>query len=149
MGPLFADEPAGDDLVSGTIYVLRSKSEHPAVAANREVLHKIGVTGGKVETRIANASLDPTFLVADAEIIATYELYNINRVKLENLIHRVFDPAQLEIEIRDRFGNLVKPRERFLVPLFVVNEAVERIRDGSITGYVYDPKAARLVKAAS
>jgi hypothetical protein len=119
------------------------------VAANREVLHKIGATGGKVETRIANASLDPAFLMADAEIIATYELYNINRVKLENLIHRVFDPAQLEIDIRDRFGNLVKPREWFLVPLFVVNEVVERIRDGSITGYVYDPKAARLVKAAS
>jgi hypothetical protein len=95
------------------------------VAANREVLHKIGVTGGKVETRIADASLDPTFLMAYA-VIATYELYNINRVKLENLIHRVFDPAQLEIEIRDRFGNLVKPREWFLVPLFVVNEVVER-----------------------
>ena len=55
----------------------------------------------------------------------------------------------MEIEIGDRFGNLVKPREWFLVPLFVVNELVERIRDGSITGYVYDPKAARLVKAAS
>jgi hypothetical protein len=55
----------------------------------------------------------------------------------------------VEIEIRDRFGNLVKPREWFLVPLFVVNEVVERISDGSITGYVYDPKAARLVKAAS
>jgi len=53
---------------------------------------------------------------------------------LENLIHRVFDPAQLQIEIRDRFGNLVKPREWFLVPLLVVNEMVERIRDGSITG---------------
>ena len=61
----------------------------------------------------------------------------------------MFDPAQLEIEIRDRFGNLVKPREWFLVPLFVVNEVVERIRDGSITGYVYDPNAPRLVKAAS
>jgi hypothetical protein len=62
---------------------------------------------------------------------------------LENLIHRVFDPAQLEMEIRDRFGNLVKPCEWFLVPLFVFNEMVERIRNGSITGYVYDPNAAR------
>jgi hypothetical protein len=57
--------------------------------------------------------------------------------------------GHVEIEIGDCFGNLVKPREWFLVPLFVVNELVERIRDGSITGYVYDPKAARLVKAAS
>jgi hypothetical protein len=147
-GPLFAGEHADDDLASGTIYVLRSKSEHPVVAANRDVLHKIGVTGGKIATRITNANLDPTFLMADVEVIATYELYNISRIKLENLIHRVFDPAQLEIEIRDRFGNPVRPREWFLVPLFVVNEVVERIKDGTITQYVYDPTAARLVKAA-
>jgi hypothetical protein len=148
-GPLFADEPEGDDLASGTIYVLRSKSDNPVFAANRDVLHKIGVTGGKVETRLANAALDPTFLLADVEIIATYELYNINRIKLENVIHRVFDPAQLDIELRDRFGNPVKPREWFLVPLFVVNEVVERIKDGSITQYIYDPTGARLVKVAS
>ena len=148
-GPLFAEEPADDDLTSGTIYVLRSKSDHPVVAANRDVLHKIGVTGGKIETRIANAKLDPTFLMADVEVVATYELYNVNRVKLENVIHRVFDPVQLDIEIRDRFGNPVRPREWFLVPLFVVNEVIERIRDGTITQYIYDPTTARLVKAAS
>jgi len=145
-GPLFGDEPEAEDLASGTIYVLRSKSDNPVVAANRDVLHKIGVTGGKVETRLGNAALDPTFLLADVDVVATYVLYNINRVKLENLIHRVFDPAQLDIEIKDRFGNPVKPREWFLVPLFVVDEAVERIKDGSITKYVYDPKAAKLVK---
>jgi hypothetical protein len=144
-GPLFADEHDADDLASGTIYVLRSKSDNPLVAANRDVLHKIGVTGGKVETRLANASLDPTFLLADVEVVATYVLYNVNRVKLENLIHRVFDPAQLDIEIKDRFGNPVRPHEWFLVPLFVVNEVVERIKDGTITQYVYDPTAARLV----
>jgi len=147
-GPLFAEERADDDLASGTIYVLRSKSDHPVVSANRDVLHKIGVTGGKVETRIANASLDPTFLMADVEVIATYELYNVKRIKLEKLIHRVFDAAQLDIEIRDRFGNPIRPREWFLVPLFVVNEVVKRIKDGTITQYVYDPKAARLVKTA-
>jgi hypothetical protein len=148
-GPLFADEPAGDDLASGTIYVLRSKSDNPVVAASRDVLHKIGVTGGKVETRIANAKLDPTFLMAEVEVVATYELYNVSRIRLENLIHRVFDPVQLDIEIRDRFGNPVRPREWFLVPVFVVNEVVERIKDGTITQYVYDPAAARLVKARS
>jgi hypothetical protein len=147
-GPLFADETNDDDLASGTIYVLRSKSAHPIVAANRDVLHKIGVTEGKIETPITNANLDPTFLMAEVEVIATYELYNINRIKLENLVHRVFDPAQLDIEIKDRFGNPIKPREWFLVPLFVVNEVVERIRNGTITEFIYDPKAARLVKVA-
>jgi hypothetical protein len=148
-GPLFAEESADDDLASGTIYVLRSKSDHPVVAAHRDVLHKIGVTGGRIETRIANAKLDPTFLMADVEVVATYDLYNVNRVKLENVLHRVFDPVQLDIEIRDRFGIPVKPREWFLIPVFVVNEVVERIKDGTITQYIYDPTAARLVKAVS
>ena len=143
-GPLFAEEAEDGDLASGTIYVLRSKSDNPVVAANRDVLHKIGVTGGKVETRIANARLDPTFLMADVEIVATYKLSNINRTKLENLIHRIFDPARLDIEIKDRFGNPITPREWFLVPVFVVDEAVERIKDGTITNYRYDPKTASL-----
>lgn len=146
-GPLFSGESEDGDLASGTIYVLRSKSDNPVVAAHREVLHKVGVTGGDVAKRIVNAKLDPTFLLADVEIIATYELYNINRIRLENLIHRIFDPARLDIEIKDRFGRPVIPREWFLVPLFVINEAVERIKDGTITGYMYDPKSARLVPA--
>lgn len=144
IGPLFADEPAEDDLAAGTIYVLRSKSDNPMVAAHRDVLHKIGVTGGDVEARIANARLDATFLLADVEVVATYTLYNINRVKLENLLHRVFDAAQLNIEIKDRFGNPVRPREWFLVPLFVVDEVVQRIKDGTITQFVYDPTKAGL-----
>jgi hypothetical protein len=97
-----------------------------------------------VERRVANARLDPTFLMADVEVVATYELYNINRPRLENLIHRIFGAARLDIKIKDRFGNLVTPREWFLVPLFVIDEAIERIKDGTITGYVYDPKMARL-----
>lgn len=147
-GPLFAGEIEADDLSSGTIYVLRSKSDNPAIAQHRDVLHKIGVTGGDVKTRIANAKVDPTFLLADVEIIATYKLANINRTKLENLIHRIFDPARLDIEIRDRFGNPVIPREWFLVPLFVIDDAVEKIKDGTITGYRYDPKGAKLVRMA-
>lgn len=148
-GPLFTDEADEGDLASGIIYVLRSKSDHPVVAEHRDVLHKIGVTGGDLKRRLANAKLDPTFLMADVEIVASYELFNINRTKLENIIHRVFDPARLDIEIKDRFGNPIVPREWFLVPVFVVNEAVERIKDGSITEYVYDPKTAQLIRRGS
>ena len=147
-GPLFASENAEGDQASGTIYVLRSKSDTPTMAAHRELLHKIGVTSGSVARRIANARLDPTFLMADVEIVATYELYNINRAKLEKLIHRVFDPARLDIEIKDRFGQPIVPREWFLVPRFVIDQTVEKIRDGTITGYVYDPKTAALTLAA-
>ncbi len=145
-GPLFSEDVADDDQASGTIYVLRSKSDNPVVSANRELVHKIGVTNMNVKQRIAGARLQPTFLMADVEIMATYELYNINRVKLENLIHRIFQPAQLDIQIKDRFGQPVVPKEWFLVPLFAIDEAVERIKNGTIAGYVYDPKTAKLAE---
>ena len=144
-GPLFSGEHADDDLASGTVYVVRSKSDHPVVREHRDVLHKIGVTGGSVEKRIANAKLDPTFLMADVEVVATYELYNINRTKLENIIHRFFEPARLDIQIKDRFGQPVVPREWFLVPLFVIDEMVSKIKEGTIGDYVYDVKNAKLV----
>jgi len=144
-GPLFSDTWAADDVESGTIYVLRSLSDNPFVAAHRDLIHKIGVTGGDVRDRIANASLDATYLLADVEVVATYKLAGINRVKLEAIFHRIFAPAQLDLTIQDRFGHPVRPREWFLVPLQVVDEAVEAIRDGSITDLVYDPKSAQLV----
>jgi hypothetical protein len=145
-GPLFETDVEEDDQASGTIYVLRSMSALPIVTENRNVLHKIGVTSGKVERRITNAKLDPTFLMADVKIVATYELFNINRSKLENLIHRIFGPARLDIEIKDRFGIPIIPREWFLVPVFAIDEAVEKIRDGTIKDYFYDPKQARLIE---
>lgn len=144
-GPLFRDEWEADDVESGTIYILRSQSKDPFIADNRELIHKIGVTGGKVETRIANAENDSTYLLAKVEVVATYKLSGINRKKLEEILHRVFSPAQLEIELKDRFGKPVKPREWFLVPLSVIDEAVSGIRDGSILNKVYSPEKAQLI----
>ena len=148
MGPLFGGEADVDDIESGTIYVLRSQSSHPFVVEHRELIHKIGVTGGRVEARIGGADKDATYLLADVDVVATYKLHNLNRVKLENIFHRLFGAAQLDLTIEDRFGNPVKPREWFLVPLHVIDEAVQCIRDGSITDVVYDPESARLVGVA-
>lgn len=141
----FGGEMEADDVESGTIYVLRSLSDHPYVAQHRNLIHKIGVTGGKVETRIANAEHDATYLLAKVEVVATYKLAGINRTRMEKLFHRLFAPARLNITIHDRFGHPVQPEEWFLVPLHVIDEAVQRIRDGSMTEVIYDPKTARLV----
>ena len=145
-GPLFGDTMEPDDIESGTIYVLQSQSDHPYVTQHRELIHKIGVTGMKVETRIAGAKDDATYLLAGVTIVATYKLAHINRTKLENLFHKIFAPAQLDLTIEDRFGKPVRPREWFLVPLQAIDEAVNRIRDGSITKMIYDPKTASLVE---
>ena len=145
-GPLFSNAAEPDDIESGTIYVLRSRSSHPFVSEHRELIHKIGVTGGRVEARIAGADKDATYLLADVDVVATYKLHNLNRTKLEGIFHRLFGAAQLNLTIDDRFGNPVKPREWFLVPLHVIDEAVQRIVEGTITNVIYDPTAARLVE---
>lgn len=144
-GPLFSGQVEKDDQASGTIYILRSQSDHPVVAANRDLVHKIGVTSNDVKQRIKGARLQTTYLMADVELVATYKLYNISRSKLEALIHRIFGAVRLDIKIQDRFGRPVVPEEWFMVPFFVIDEAVEKIKDGTIINYVYDPTTARLV----
>ena len=146
-GPLFSGENSEDDQESGTIYVLRSLSDHPTIKESRDIVHKIGVTGGDVEKRVANAENDPTFLLAGVEIVATYKLANINRVKLEGIIHKFFSSAKLDIEIKDRFGKPVKAREWFLVPIFIIDEMVEKIKEGSLSDHYYEPKTAKLKRA--
>lgn len=147
MGPLFSDAEEAEVVETGTIYVLRSQSTHPYVVQHRELIHKIGVTGGKVETRIAGASKEATYLLAGVEVVATYKLKNVNRVRMENLFHRIFSNAQIDISIDDRFGNPVKPREWFLVPLHVIDQAVKHIMDGTITEVIYDTHSASLKPA--
>ena len=144
-GPLFADEAGEGDVESGTIYVLRSHSDHPFVVEHREVIHKIGVTGGSVETRVAGADKSATYLLAGVEVAATYKVFDVNPRQLEGLIHKVFAPALLDLTLQDRFGNPVRPREWFLVPLEAIDDAVQRIRDGSIVDHRYDPAVGRLV----
>jgi len=145
LGPLFSEEAEEDDLPTGYIYVLRSKSDHPFVAQNRLVLHKIGVTGGDVKSRIANAKKDPTYLLAEVEIVATFKLSNINRKRLEGLLHKFFGSARLDLELKDRFGSGVEPREWFLIPLPLIEEAIQKLKEGTIGNYRYDPKTAQMV----
>ncbi|MCX5963049.1 MAG: GIY-YIG nuclease family protein [Cyanobacteria bacterium] len=145
-GPLFSSTEAEDDLQTGCIYVLRSKSEHPFIAENRSIIHKIGVTGGDVKSRVANAKKDPTYLLADVEIVVTFKLVNINRKRLEALLQKFFGSARLELELNDRFGNPVKPKEWFLVPLEVIEEVIEKIKEGTIEQVRYDPKTASLTR---
>ncbi len=146
-GPLFSEAVEAADLPTGYIYVLESKSDHPFVAQYRSEIHKIGVTGGDVKSRIANAKKDPTYLLAKAEIVATFKLSNINRKRLEALLHKFFGKARLDLELKDRFGSQVEPKEWFLVPLSVIDEAIQKIKQGTIENFRYDPESARIVEA--
>jgi hypothetical protein len=129
--------------------MISRRSTHPFVAEHRELIHKIGVTGGKVENRIAGGRERCHLSTGKCRSRSNYKLHNLNQVKLEAIFHRLFGPAQLDLTIEDRFGHSVKPRECFLVPLHVIDGAVQRLRDGSITNVIYDPKQARLVESVS
>lgn len=139
-GPLFAAEPDEGDVQTGHIYVARTLSKDQHLAAHAPRMLKIGVTGSDVHRRITDAVNDPTFLLAPAMIVTSFTLYNVNRSRLENLLHRFFDPVRADIEITDRFGKAVRPREWFFATPDQVTEVVRRIQDGSITRCYFDPK---------
>ena len=143
--PIFGGQPTDDDIGTGLIYVLKSLSENPEIIRHQGYLHKIGVTSDDVSRRIRGAEHDPTFLMAPVEVVATFRLYNVNRTRLEHLLHTYFDAARAEVEIKDRFGQKVRPREWFFIPLEVIREAVQRVGDGSLIKSRYDPSVGRIV----
>ena len=147
-GPLFADQHADErSRQAARSMCCGASPTHPVVAAEPRRSAQDRRHGGDVERRIANAQARSDFSTwPTSRSSRPTKLYNINRTKLENLIHRIFDPARLNIEIKDRFGHPVIPREWFLVPLFAIDDAVEKIKDGTIPNYTYDPKTARLAQ---
>ena len=138
-------EILGDDQVSGYIYVLRSRSDDPQIAAIKD-LHKIGFTRGSVELRIKNAEKSPTYLMAPVDVVATYRLYNLKASALENLLHRVFAEVRLDVSQIDRWGRGYDASEWFVVPRAVIDQAIELIQAGAIVRYVYDAKAQKLIE---
>ena len=133
-----------EDLQSGWIYILKSKSENPEIK-NIKNLYKIGFSKVPVETRIKNANKEATYLYSDVEIIAKYSCYNMNTQSFESLLHRLFASVCLDIDLYDANGKRVIPREWFVVPLNVINEAVELFINGGIVNYKFDINKNELI----
>ncbi len=128
-----------DDKQNGYIYILRSLSTDDKITTKKD-LYKIGFSTTDVETRIKNAKDDPTYLMADVKIVAAYEVYNVNPYKLEQLIHQFFARSCLGIDIVAKDGSISRPREWFIAPLNIIEEAIELIISGEIINYKYDTK---------
>lgn len=139
------DEVLDADLESGHIYVLRSLSDDPQIAAMTD-LHKIGFSRGPVEKRIKNAEKSPTYLMAPVEVVASYRTYNLKTSALENLLHRVFAEVRLDLTQIDRKGGTYDPSEWFVVPRNVINQAIDLIISGDIVHYTYDAQRQRFIE---
>ena len=135
---------AEEDVKSGWIYVLKSKSTNPKISQIKD-LYKIGFSTTSVKDRVKNANKQTTYLLADVEIVATYKCYNLNTHNFENLLHRFFGECCLNIDLYDENKKRITPREWFVVPLPVINEVIELIISGGIVNYRYIVEDQKLI----
>lgn len=131
------------DHAFGYIYVLQSKSNDPAIKDLKD-LYKIGYSSTEISDRLKNASKEPTYLMADVKLVMSFKCYNMNPQKLEMLLHNFFGSACLNIDIFDDKGHRHTPREWFIAPLNIIEEAVELVLNGKIINYKYDPLGKRI-----
>lgn len=117
------------DVESGMVYVLSSLSKEPEIASINN-LYKIGFTTTPLEARIANAKNEVTYLCAGVKVVATWRVYNVKSSTFEALLHKLFDSVQLQITIDGK-----KPKEWFVVPLPIIEQAVTYIINGKSVAY--------------
>lgn len=134
-----------EDKQNGYIYVLSSLSTNPQVA-NTPDLYKIGCCSGAVSDRIKNAANEPTYLLNDVKIILTARCYNINLFQLEGAIHDFFSKSNISFEVIDKDGNIHHPKEWFIAPLSIIEEAISLIVNDDISKYEYNAEMKLIVK---
>lgn len=128
-----------EDEEAGYIYVLKSKSTDEKIISI-ENLYKIGFSNIDIEQRIKNSEREPTYLMAPVKIVGAWKCYNMNAQKFELLIHNFFGKTCLGVDVFDEKGNRHTPREWFIVPLKVIEQAIGLIITGEIVNYRYDPE---------
>lgn len=133
-----------NDKESGHIYILKSESDDPLIA-NIDNLYKVGYSSNGVDERIRNAQNDPTYLMASVKVVASYKTYNLNPQKFEHLLHRLFADAKLDLSLIDKKSKNYNPVEWFVVPLEVIDQAIDLIINGQIVNYRYNDQAQSLV----
>jgi hypothetical protein len=126
-----------EDKETGFIYVLRSLSDNPEIKSI-ENLYKIGFSKTSPEERIKNASQDPTYLMAPVSIVTAFKCFNMNPQKLEQLLHTFFGSACLNVDVFDGEGKRYIPREWFIAPISIIEQAINFILNGNIIHYYYD-----------
>ena len=134
----------GEDQETGYIYIVRSLSERPEIKM-RSDLFKVGFSRLPVEERIKNAHQEPTYLMAPVAIVAAYKCYNLNPQKLEVLLHTFFGRACLEVDVIDSAGKRYVPREWFVAPPEIIEQAIHFVLNGEIIKLRYDPDRKLIV----
>ena len=133
------------DTATGYIYILRSLSENQDIHTIQH-LYKIGFSTTPVAERVKNAHLEPTYLNAPVKVVSAYQCYNLNPQKLELLLHTFFGRACLNMDLYDHDGKRYSPREWFVAPIAVIEQAVTLLMNGEIVHYQYDPDKQEIIE---
>lgn len=133
-----------EDEEVGYIYVLKSKSKDERVISIQN-LFKIGYSKTEVEERIKNAEKEPTYLMAQVSIQGAWKCFNMNPQKLEQLLHNFFGNSCLELDVFDEKGKRHTPREWFIAPMEVIEQAIELIINGKIVNYKFDAENMTII----
>lgn len=134
-----------EDQATGYIYLLQSLSTNPKIQSINN-LYKIGYSTTTIEKRIANATNEATYLMAEVKLISGYQCFNMNAQKFENLLHTFFGSACLDVEIADSHGVMCKPREWFIAPIKAIEMAIQLLINGEIINYRYDPYSEDVIE---
>ncbi|WP_240510798.1 GIY-YIG nuclease family protein [Algoriphagus antarcticus] len=133
-----------EDKESGFIYVLKSLNPDQRITSI-DNLYKIGYSKVAVEDHIKNAVKEPTYLMAEVDYIAGWKCYNMNTQKFEQLIHNFFGASCLNVDIFDENGKRYTPREWFIAPYEVIEQAIVLIISGEVVKFRYDAEEERIV----
>ena len=134
-----------NDKESGYIYVLSSLSEKIEIQSIKN-LYKIGYCTSSVEKRIENSEKETTFLMSGVKIVSAYKTFNLNPQKFENIIHNFFSERCLDIKVSDLNGKLKKPKEWYIVPIRIIEEAIQLIINNQIQNYKFDHINDKIIK---
>jgi len=134
-----------EDIHDGWIYILRSLSEQPEIA-NQKNLYKIGFSTTPASERIKNAEYEPTYLMDKVEIVADWKTYNMKTQAFEAIIHQFFAAVKFHLKVYDLAGKEYKPQEWFVAPLPIIKSVIQHIIDGSIIKYRYNSQLQVLEK---
>ena len=118
-----------DDYVTGYVYVLKSLSQNPQILEieKEHDLYKVGFTANTVESRIANAENESTYLYAPVQVVEKIKVINLNAETLEKAIHHALAEYRLDVDIKAANGKLIHPREWFVVDLNTIETVVGKL----------------------
>ncbi|MDR7239661.1 GIY-YIG nuclease family protein [Neobacillus drentensis] len=133
-----------NDVQNGYIYVLKSLSKKTEIA-NYKNLYKVGYSSGDVTNRIKNAPNEPTYLMSPVELLLTVRCFNLDVKYLETSIHEFFNEVNVTFEVTDRQGKIHKPREWFVAPLEIIEEAIQLVVEEKIQKNKYNPLVGEII----